>query len=339
MFLPRLGADFIQFGESPASTSDMSILNKIVLQQLRIPVLDPPGAITEAQSRWKEGPYCLVKTPLCDGWTGHSERCTMPSLLASMGVPKAERDPLGRWSPSGSDDDVRTYRALIRDLMGRVRRAVSLGELANFAEEDEAVNDARIFASRFGAYTDDELAGAAKRLSESAASLFSALAGRPAQLESPTDEGEAGEGPIVEGKPPLPGQDGWGECASGLVSRSKVAQHRLGQPLDPSISSAALELWECRDVPATKGCDYQPVAPYLVVGGQGKVRRLHRADGCWRATSLAFKEYELIDSDPVPAEVYTHFCRKCWPLSAPSPPEGSGEDAEVSSASSSSSDA
>ena len=70
---------------------------------------------------------------------------------------------MGRWSPSGSDDYVRTYRALIRDLMGRVRRAVSLGEAASFAEEDEAIDDARIFAGRLGAYPDAELAGAANK--------------------------------------------------------------------------------------------------------------------------------------------------------------------------------
>jgi hypothetical protein len=34
-----------------------------------------------------------------------------------MGVPKSERDPLGRWSPSGSDDYVRTYRALVNELI------------------------------------------------------------------------------------------------------------------------------------------------------------------------------------------------------------------------------
>ena len=139
----------------------------------------------------------------------------MPSLLASMGVPKAERDPLGRWSPSGSDDYVRTYRALIRDLMGRFRRAASLGGLASFAEEEEAIDEARIFAGRFSAYPDDELASAAERLSESSASLFSALEGQPVQVECPTDEEEATAAPLPAAKPLTAAQDANARLADG----------------------------------------------------------------------------------------------------------------------------
>ena len=91
-----------------------------------------------------------------------------------MGVPKAERDPLGRWSPSGSDDYVRTYRALIRDLLGRFRRAASLGQLAAFAEEEEAIEEARVFACRFAAYQEEEVASAASRMLESSLAVFAA---------------------------------------------------------------------------------------------------------------------------------------------------------------------
>ena len=78
--------------------------------------------------------------------------------------------------------------------------------------------------------------------------------------------------------------------------------------------------------------------PYLVAGGKGNVRRLHRTDGCWKAQSLAFREYELLDEDPAPQERYSHYCRKCWPLTTPPILEES-EGGSVSSASSSSSGA
>jgi hypothetical protein len=325
-FLPRLCADYAHFEEVPAGASEIAMLNKIVIQRLRVPVLSPPTEGEQATPIWKEGPYCLVKAPMCDGWTGHSERCTMPSLLASMGVPKAERDPLGRWSPSGSDDYVRTYRAVIRDLMGRFRRAAMMGKLAGVAEEEEAIEEARVFAGRFAAYPDEELASAATRLLESSASLFSALEGKLEPVESPTDDEVVAPAPL----------DDWVGFAEGLAARSKTGCTRLGQPLDPRIASAALELWECGETPAAEAPDYLPVVPYLVVVGKGNSRRLHRTDGCWKATSLAFKEYELVDEDPVPVEMYDAFCRKCWPKSAPSLPEDSGEGS-VSSASSDSS--
>ena len=46
-------------------------------------------------------------------WTEHSERATMPSALAALGIEKSERDLLGRWTPEGSDQYVRTYNAVV----------------------------------------------------------------------------------------------------------------------------------------------------------------------------------------------------------------------------------
>ena len=327
-FLPRLGADYVDFGVGPASAADMAILNRSVIQRLQVPVATQSTEDGEHRLLWKEGPYCLVKESMCDGWTGHSERCTMPSLLASMGVPKAERDPLGRWSPSGSDDYVRTYRALIRDLMGRFRRAAALGRLAAVAEEEEAIEEARVFASRFAAYPEDEVASAAARVWEASSALFAALEGKTGQVESPTDED--GEGPAAKD----PGD--WVGFAANLVASAKASQLRLGQPLDPQVSSAALDLWKCDDEPATEGPAYQPLAPYLVAVGKGNVRRLHRGDGCWKAKSFAFREYEVLEEEPPAQDKYELYCRKCWPHSSPPVPEGSDEGSASSASSSSS---
>jgi hypothetical protein len=41
-------------------------------------------------------------------WTEHSERATLSSGLAALGVQKPERDLLGRWKPEGSDQYART---------------------------------------------------------------------------------------------------------------------------------------------------------------------------------------------------------------------------------------
>ena len=330
LFLPRLGADYVNFGTGPASAADMAILNKAVLQRLQVPVATHVTEEGEQRLVWKEGPYCLIKESMCDGWTGHSERCTMPSLLASMGVPKAERDPLGRWSPSGSDDYVRTYRAVIRDLMGRFRRAAALGLLAGVAEEEEAIEEARVFASRFAAYPEEEVASAAARLWESSTALFTALEGKTEQAVSPTED----DGDGAAAKDP----DDWAGFAAGLAEKVKASQLRLGQPLDPRISSSALDLWKCEEVPATEGPAYQPLAPYLVAVGRGNVRRLHRGDGCWKSKALAFREYEILEEEPPSQEKYEQYCRKCWPHSSPPVPEVS-DDGSASSSSSSSSGA
>lgn len=46
-------------------------------------------------------------------WTEHSERTTMSSGLAALGVLKDERHMLGRWKPKGSDQYVRTYNMAV----------------------------------------------------------------------------------------------------------------------------------------------------------------------------------------------------------------------------------
>ena len=54
--------------------------------------------------------------------------------------------------------------------------------------------------------------------------------------------------------------------------------------------------------------------------------------------SFVFKEYDMVDEYPAPQELYSHYCRKCWPLATPPVPEES-DGCSVSSASSSSSGA
>ena len=175
------------------------------------------------------------------------------------------------------------------------------------------------------------MASAASRLLESSSAVFAALEGRFAEpVESPTDE-EVAEAAVQS-------PDGWSAFAAGLAARGKASRVRPGQPLDPQVATAALDLWECSEGPATEALAYQPLAPYLVVMGKGSIRRLHRGDGCWKAKALAFREYEILEDEPPSQDKYDQYCRKCWPHTSPPVPEAS-EDGSASSSSSSSSGA
>ena len=68
-------------------------------------------------------------------WSEHSERATLPSGLAALGVEKSDRDLLGRWCPEGSDVYVRTYNAIVKKMQKRIV-AVLRGESA-YEELDE----------------------------------------------------------------------------------------------------------------------------------------------------------------------------------------------------------
>jgi hypothetical protein len=280
-FLPRFSADLRDYYKVPVSPRDASTLGMLVLESLTVPVTDPDQP---SLALWQMGTEPLIPAPLLCGWTGHSERSTLPSILAAMGVPKSERDPLGRWSPSGSDDYVRTYRALMISLAARFRQMILGGEILKAADEEDAVEDVRRFASKYHA--------------------------REAVAEVR-------------------------EAAHQVSTRSRVFYGLLAMVSADSSLPPVL--------PATVDLlDKEPVeeqaAKYLIVlSKKGAMLRLHKAGGCWGAQNRTFANYEVCSLDPVPPNLYSHYCHTCWPSGGPH--AGAGEDGGASSSDSGSSSA
>ena len=69
-------------------------------------------------------------------------------MLATLGVSKADRDPVGRWSPSGSDEYVRTYKNLMRGLVSKLWAALLAGDLARTFDEEDGIQEAALLAQR-----------------------------------------------------------------------------------------------------------------------------------------------------------------------------------------------
>ena len=67
---------------------------------------------------------CLLPAQVVPFFTEHSERATAPSILATVGIPKSERDLLGRWCPEGSDTYMRTYKTVVAKLQHRMAEAL-----------------------------------------------------------------------------------------------------------------------------------------------------------------------------------------------------------------------
>ena len=97
-FLPRPASDMMGFMELAAETSDIAALNLMTLEALRVPkYVDQDGG------RWVVGERPLLVGAVALVWTGHLERATLARALPPWGVPRSERDPLGRWCAEGSD--------------------------------------------------------------------------------------------------------------------------------------------------------------------------------------------------------------------------------------------
>ena len=72
-------------------------------------------------------------------FTEHSERATAPSILATLQVPKSDRDLLGRWCPEGSDTYMRTYRTVVAKLQHRMAEALRSPTRFKDLEEHEII--------------------------------------------------------------------------------------------------------------------------------------------------------------------------------------------------------
>jgi hypothetical protein len=220
-FVPRLSRDLTKFTKDPCSARDLATLGTLVIAELTLPVRKENGdssaslLATEvvcidkdakdqgvpdakgmtglisghlAEKLWENGGTRLVPFEMAIGWTGHSERSTLPSLYASMGVAKSERDPLGRWSPSGSDDYVRTYKVLVKTLALRLRSMIQKGETFEVADEEDAVAEVLVFIAAKGNEVSDKTRDEAAAFVKVAKTFYAAIARSPTGPEAPLPE-------------------------------------------------------------------------------------------------------------------------------------------------------
>ena len=124
-----------------ASDSDVSMLCVTLMSDLRMPIKMEPQLGSAAY--WSDSEEPLMQQVVANGWTNHSERATLSSMLAAIGIDKTRRAVLGRWSPSGSDDYVRTYKAIVKDLVNRFCRTVSSGRAYEAFDEEDAIADVK----------------------------------------------------------------------------------------------------------------------------------------------------------------------------------------------------
>ena len=256
-FLPRLTGDMLDSFSVPASSGDLAILGRIALEQLKVPI-----SMTNATGApgWREGEVALIPGPLLGGWTGHSERCTLPSIFAAMGVSKAERDPLGRWSPSGSDDYVRTYRALINTLAQKFRAMLAGGDVLNVTDEEEAIDEVKVYASRLCNQTPEVLQEAADRLLRTAKLFYGLWAMNPDRAGAVCPG--PGEGRSRRGK----GRGGYREVCYSAVKERLHAKITPGRWVLAGPDVNLRELRALRSRPGTAE-PLQPLLPHVLATG------------------------------------------------------------------------
>ena len=291
-FLPRAEVGLELFVPKLAEVADVAAVNTKVLECLLV-VQRVQGP--EGEAHFERGSEFLLPPELAVAWTGHSERTTLPSALAAIGVPKQERDPLGRWSPGGSEDYVRTYRAVVKRLVGKFVLAARGPAAFDDLDEADAIDDMqRVAVLRGGeeAVQGEDVA----RLLELSRKLF----GRK--------ETENLEFKVVE--------EYVSECLELQMGGGSVPEEALASSVStssaPNLARPADRLEEKDD------SDVELDAKFVIAStDRGRIRTIHRVQGCWRASSLAFTEFELVaEVAPQPGS-FDRYCRICWPRDEP----------------------
>ena len=144
--VPRPRAGLYGFLNKPATAGDVCVLGAALMSALRRHTRIPGGS----GGSWGEAEATLIPAGLSGGWTNHSERSTLTSALAALGVDKPRRDMLGRWSPSGSDDYVRTHKVVVRELIGKLTAAIRSGRSYELLDEEDAIEDIRARVTNAG---------------------------------------------------------------------------------------------------------------------------------------------------------------------------------------------
>jgi hypothetical protein len=78
-------------------------------------------------------------------WNGHSARASLVSWSASLGISKDERNAIGRWRPSASDEYIRTSRSIILRVQDTVAQRIRDAGQNDVCHEDGLIRKLALF--------------------------------------------------------------------------------------------------------------------------------------------------------------------------------------------------
>ena len=216
-------------------------------------------------------------------WPEHSERATLPSALACMGVSKPDRDLIGRWLPEGSDTYVRTYNTALARLQHVVRRG---GAYKTF-DESSVLEEVKDWLISHWSVNPEEANGAVEALKRRM-KIQSGIVTKDADTSGDETEVVTTEG-----------EEDQGNIRKKVEKGEKEAPKRLVE--EPKKERKMQHLAEDRD------------GGYVIVyqrAGRGTLHQLGPGS-CWMARTRSFAKSETFEECPDP-EQYSTWCRLGW---------------------------
>ncbi|CAE8620642.1 unnamed protein product [Polarella glacialis] len=266
-FLPEPNEDFSGCRAKPSDWSSTSARSRALFRELRQVKFD--GMCWD----W-DGNLPLVLHPQALlFWTDHSERNVLTSVAALLNVPKSERDFLGRWSPDGSDDYLRTSRQMVRTVQAQVAQGIRDSFVAGGLDLEERLGDN---------------------------GLFEYLRNRGVNEDAARD---CVQGFTVKRVAPPSDDDGFGPGQLGPMLED--VQPKVDAELKVNVE---LEVDESAQSDASNS-----LAPLYFVSftKKRKFARLHLIAGCPLVPGVSVAAFEYLCAvDELP---WNDYCKKCWP--------------------------
>jgi hypothetical protein len=121
--IPLLTRDRLEFSDQEPSYTDHAITSRYLLSE----VMGVDFVDDDVNQGWviavARDDRCL-RPGVQRFWTEHSDRCTLPTWAKTLGVSKEDRDRLGRWRPSESDEYVRASKTIVLRVQSMVAETI-----------------------------------------------------------------------------------------------------------------------------------------------------------------------------------------------------------------------
>ena len=117
--LPQFTLDWMGFKKKCSSYNDMAAYSCCLRKLLLNPLDHEP----------------MIPEDLGSFWTEHSERATLPTCLAMLGLSTTDRNLVGRWKPDASDNYIRSYNGLISQFQNKLAKTLRKHDRSKILDE------------------------------------------------------------------------------------------------------------------------------------------------------------------------------------------------------------
>ena len=142
-FLPAPNKDWSGGAKKYLNMQNLNSYMRYVLCLVKKPLRGGQNARS-----WNESGELLISGEITNFWSGHSGRHWLPTHAANIGIPKEQRDYLGRWQAGAQESNayVLSAKQIVTAIQREVNQAICeghvgltegelIGELKNYAEE------------------------------------------------------------------------------------------------------------------------------------------------------------------------------------------------------------